>query len=144
MPERAAALEAAYRATTYVVDHPDGEIGIRIGEHHPRLDALLAAHGATEWAYITAWNPGSVKKSFKNNKLQNNRLRAAVRAAGHVCYPGRGRPDGGAWTPEESLLVVGIAEAQAVALGARFGQNAVVTGVAGGPARLRWCAVRAP
>ncbi|MDP2238661.1 MAG: hypothetical protein Q8K18_00690 [Burkholderiales bacterium] len=52
-------IERAYRNTTYLVDHPEGTFGILPGEPCLRLDALLAAHGVSCWAYVTAWNPRS-------------------------------------------------------------------------------------
>jgi hypothetical protein len=132
-------LERAYRATTYVVDHSDGAIALRIGEPCPRLDALLAEKGVSHWAFVTAWNPGSEKISNKNNKLRNVALRAAVTVAGHAVFDGRGVPDRGDWAPEESLLVLGIDAAAATALGRRHGQRAIVSGRAGGCAELHWC-----
>lgn len=132
-------LERAYRDTTYRVDHPDGVIDLRIGEASARLDALLAAHGAGRWAFITAWNPQSYKKSIEINRLSNEALRATVSRAGHAVYPGRGVPDRCDWQPEESLLVLGISLDEALALGRRYGQRAIVAGEAGGCALLHWC-----
>jgi len=43
------------------------------------------------------------------------------------------------WVAEESLLIIGIDETAALALGAQFGQHAIVVGEAGGCAGLRWC-----
>jgi len=40
-------------------------------------------------------------------------------------------------------LILAIEEGAALALGAAFEQNAVVTGDADGVARLRWCVTRA-
>lgn len=133
-------LERAYRNTTYIVDVPDGAMAIRIGERCPRLDALLAKHGTSCWALVTAWNPRSEQLSNKNNELRNKSLCAELRQRGYAALKGRGQADAGDWPPEESLLVLGMVAADAVALGARYGQHAVVTGVAGECAVLRWCA----
>lgn len=132
-------LERAYRNTTYRVDHPEGAIGLRIGEPSARLDALLAAHRATRWAFITAWNPFSEKISNENNQLRNKALLDAVTVAGHVVFAGSGVPDHGDWPPEDSLLVLGISLDTALALGRRHGQHAIVAGEAGGCAVLHWC-----
>lgn len=72
---RHAELERAYRSTTYVVDAPEGAIGIRIGEPCPALDGLLAQLGVTCWAFVTAWNPQSEILFSKINELNNDRLR---------------------------------------------------------------------
>lgn len=132
-------LERAYRATTYIVDDPEATIAIRIGEPCPRLDALLVERGVSDWAFVTAWNPGSVEIPSKNNELRGIALRNAVSEAGHACIGGRGVPDRDDWVPEESLLILGIGAAEAVALGRRYGQRAIVAGRAGGCAELHWC-----
>lgn len=137
---RRRALESSYRSTTYFVDHPEGAFGIRLGEPCARLDALLAAHGEHCWAYVTACNPRSQSLPDADNAARHADLLAQVQAAGHVFYPGRGMPDSGDWKPEESLLILGLDQDAALRLGARFGQNAVVVGSAGGRAELRWCA----
>lgn len=111
-----------------------------MGEPCARLDALLAAHGEHCWAYVTACNPRSQSLPDADNAARHADLLAQVQAAGHVFYPGRGMPDSGDWKPEESLLILGLDQDAALRLGARFGQNAVVVGSAGGRAELRWCA----
>lgn len=136
---RDAALEKAYRATAYVVDLPDGPVSIRIGQRCPRVDAWLSAHALNEWVFITAWNPQSEILDNKINELRNAALGDALRQRACVVFSGRGQPDQGGWTAEESLLALGISEADAVALGAQFGQHAVVTGRRGECAVLRWC-----
>ena len=132
-------IEHAYRNTTYVVDHPDGAFGIRLGDPCPRLDALLAAHGVKGWAYVTAWNPRSEPVPAAVNTARQAELLARVTRAGYPVFSGRGQPVSGDWAPEESLLIIGIDEAAALALGVQFGQHAIVVGEAGGCAALRWC-----
>jgi len=131
-------IENAYRNTTYLVDHPDGAFGIRLGEPCPRLEALLAAYGSTCWAYVTAWNPRSQSVPAAVNAARHAELLAHAMRSGYPVFPGRGVPDSGDWVPEESLLILGMTEAAALALGAQFGQQAVVVGKAGGCAELRW------
>ncbi len=53
--------------------------------------------------------------------------------------PGAGVGTGGDWPPEPSLLILGIREEDALHLARRFGQNAIVAGTLGEPARLVWC-----
>lgn len=43
---------------------------------------------------------------------------------------------------EPALLCAGLSGEEALRIGAAFGQNAVLTGDAGQPARLRWCVRR--
>jgi hypothetical protein len=61
-----------------------------------------------------------------------------VRRRGLAHHPAIGVGDDGSWPAEQSLLVLGIDKAEAVALGRAFEQFAVVVGRRGGPARLAW------
>ena len=131
-------LDAAYRATSYFVDGPDGRFALRVGSASPEADALAAAHGAAAWAYVTACNPGSVPAPDAQNRARQRELEEVVRATTLPCYPGEGRGDDGCWPAEPSLLVLGISEAEARRLARQFGQAAVVCGERGGPARLVW------
>ena len=131
-------LDRAYRNTTYCVDHPAGSFGIRIDKPCARLDALLREQGAATWAFVTACNPRSQPLSDDENAARHVQLLARVHDLGLKAYAGRGRADCGDWV-EESLLILGLDEAAAMALGAAFEQYAVVVGCLGGVVRLRWC-----
>lgn len=132
-------LRAAYEATDYRVDGgARGSFVIRSGARSAELDALLDASAADGWAFITASNPRSVRLGDADNARRMDALRARVRALGLPHFPGAGVAIGGDWPAEPSLLVVGIAEADAVALAREFEQHAIVAGRRGGPARLVW------
>ena len=133
------ALLEAYRCTTYRLAAPGGYIDIRIGRRHPRLDVLLSALSVTEWAFITAWNPGSNLGSTAQNTAAQVELERIVREGGHAFYPGEGIPDLAGWAPERSLWIAGVARAAAVELGRRFGQKAIVVGSSGASAELLLC-----
>ena len=55
---------------------------------------------------------------------------------GFESVEGVGKPSAGVWEPEHSLLVLAISAPEAVALGRRYGQNAIVIGECHGEARL--------
>jgi hypothetical protein len=129
-------LDAAYRATTYTAETPEGPLALRVGERNATLDRLLAARGVASWAYVTAHNPGSQPAPASENEARMGDLRAEVAQKGYGFHEGTGV--GEAWSPEPSLLILGMTEAEAAALGRRFGQLAVVVGDRGGPARLLW------
>ena len=132
-------LAADYRATRYhVCDSPLGPFLIRCGERSPEVAALLTDEPVGQWAFVTAENPGSVRLDRRANAERMRQLRAAVEALGFRHYPGRGEGIGGDWPAEESLLIVGVPEAEAVALGRQFGQLAILTGSRHEPARLVW------
>jgi hypothetical protein len=132
-------LEAAYRNTTFCVDYPARDFGIRIGELCTLLDALLHEHSVTVWAYVTACNPRSQKLPDDVNTMRQAELLARVQRLGYPVFPGRGIPDQAGWQPEESLLILGMPEPHALQLGITFGQYAIVAGTVGGPAKLCWC-----
>ncbi len=140
MTGRPATLDDHYRATTYRVFVPDEQpIDIRIGEASAKLDALLAKHGVEAWAYVTAWNPASRQLEAQANRARQAALSDVVRERGWVHFEGEGIPANSTWQPEASVLVLGIARSDAVALGARFGQRAIVAGERGGAAVLVYC-----
>ncbi len=131
-------LDAAYRATSYVVLAPAGSFTIRIDQKSPPLDDLLEQHGTRCWAFVTACNPASRPLTGEENQSRQDVLEHTVREAGYRYVLGSGCDDGGHWPAEPSLLILGIALEDAAALGRRFGQNAIVLGESGGPARLLW------
>ena len=132
-------LEQHYRNTSYLAVLNNEIIKLRIGEHNAALDRLLADGGKTEWAYITAENAHSKKTSDALNAVRNEALEADIAALGLSCYPGMGQGDRGQWPPEKSLLVPGLSREDALALGRKYEQNAVVVGKAGSAPELAWC-----
>jgi hypothetical protein len=134
-----ATLEDLYKATRFRIESADGHTDIRIGERHSRIDALLSHHNATEWAYITAWNPGSRPMSADENVLAQGKLLQLVRDRGFAFYEGDGIPDNEGWTPERSVWIAGINRREAIELGRQFGQNAIVVGSLSGVAELVNC-----
>lgn len=134
-------LDAAYRATAYVVEIPDGSsVTIRCGARSEGLDRHLDDLGMMDWAFITACNPRSTRLGEAENAIRMARLDAMLRDRGLAWLAGSGRGDAGDWPPEPSRLVLGIAEADAIALGRLFEQNAIVAGSRGHAARLVWLA----
>jgi len=133
-----APLPKSYRSTAYRVTGVAPAIDIRVGEPCPALDRLLAEYGVKNWAFITAWNPMSRLLPADENHRRASRL-AVELADSYRVIAGCGVGDAGDWVPEESLLVLGIAEADAVASARRFGQRAIVAGERGGLPRLVGC-----
>jgi hypothetical protein len=132
-------LAAAYEATNFwVEDAPDGHFCLRCGERSPDLDRLLAAHQLSEWAYVTACNPGSEPLSDGENARRTHELGEWLRGLRLVIFHGKGVGTRGDWPAEPSLLVLGLGEAKAREVGAAFGQKAIVVGRLGEPARLAW------
>jgi len=118
-------LIAAYEKALYVV-FGKPELVLRIGRHNPDLDELLEAEGAATAAYITAANPRGEARTAWQNEIANAALVELQTKAGHPCYEGEGRDPEKRWTPERSVLVIGISRPDAEAVGRAFEQNAIV------------------
>ena len=132
------ALLQAYLSTTFAAFAPEGEIRIRVGENNPRLEALLSHHGVFTWAFITAFNPGSVPLDRDENELRQRRMENDLLNRGYAFLSGEGQADAGGWPPEPSVLILGIAREDAVRLGQEYGQIAIVVGEAMGLPQLLW------
>lgn len=116
-----------YLRTTYVA----GALRIRIGQPVALLEP---------WAFVSAWNPGSLQLPSEENARRARALEEEVGRSWRF-ERGAGVPDDPQdWAAEESLLIHGISRDEAVALGRRYGQNAIVAGAGGGPAELIFCA----
>ncbi|HXJ08789.1 MAG TPA: DUF3293 domain-containing protein, partial [Burkholderiales bacterium] len=94
-------------------------------EPNATLDRLLESHGARSAAFLTASNPGSEPRSEAENQAANRKLLESQRLLSRTCLEGEGRAPDRGWA-ERSFLVLGIALAEAEALGRSFGQNAIV------------------
>jgi hypothetical protein len=112
---------------------------LRVGESNSALDGFLARLGVSEWAFVTAANPGSQLLPTEENALRHRRLREALEVQGYWFFPAVAIGDRGNWPPEQGFLIVGMAERDAVAMGRELGQNAIVYGCRGGLPRLGWC-----
>jgi hypothetical protein len=133
-------LDDHYRNTTYLVHlPPQGSIPVRIGEINDLLDRLLTHLGVREWAFITAWNPGSFILPPLENARNNSDLLERLTKMGYIALPGVGVGDEGDWTPEESFFIPGIARDEAIYLGRFYRQRAIVVGRVGEGAELVWC-----
>jgi hypothetical protein len=132
------ALDAAYRATDYRVEGgPNGPFVVRVGEMSVDLEQLLLDEVEFDWAYLTACNPGSVRLTDDENARRTQELRDLLRCRWQYVYEGLSVGRDGTWR-EPSFLVLGMNEDEAVQIGRRFGQNAVVVGRMAEPARLVW------
>lgn len=118
-------LLRAYRDTDYRVD-VDAGFSIRIGTRCAALDVILSAHGMSEAAFLTAWNPYSKATSEIDNAAAQAHLAAHLTAAGYEFLQGEGVGQGGDWPPEPSLLILGISRQAATEISKSYGQNAYV------------------
>ena len=136
-------LETAYRATTYRVYLPGGHCDLRPGVASETLRCWLATAGASCFAILTACNPGSVPQDEKENAGRQSQLECELLDSGYETYAGENVADDAAWPVEESCFVPGIPVAEAMTLGEKYGQNAVVCGGVDGVPELVWLALAA-
>lgn len=119
-------LDSAYRETDFIVRvDVTAPLHIRVGQQHPRLDALLENHDERTWCYITADNPGSKCLAAHENEERYERLNESVNRSGYRYFSGEG-VGAGDWPPEKSLLVIGVSLESSLRLGKEFGQRAIV------------------
>jgi hypothetical protein len=132
-------LERAFRAAEYWVEPPGAEpLCLEIDQRSEALDALLAGAGARRWAIVTAWNPPGREPDDDANEVAQHALEQVIRSAGLTAWPGHNQaPDG--THREPTFVILELPADEAVSLGVRFGQAAVVAGELGGPARLLGC-----
>lgn len=136
-------LETAYQATTYRVYLPDGRCDLRPGVASETLRCWLEAAGETCFAVLTACNPASLPLDGSENASRQSQLECELLDSGFETYVGENVADDAAWPVEESCFVPGIAVAEAMVLGERYGQNAVLCGGADGVPKLVWLATAA-
>lgn len=129
------ALLADYRASTYLVCM-DRLQWSAIVLDQPLAPVLQRQVGARSWAFITAWNPGSVHRDEDENADAQRRLLAALErlAPRPMILPAVGV--GASCWYEPSLFVAGADFAAFDALGREHGQNAYLRGDGAGPATL--------
>jgi hypothetical protein len=113
------------------------KISIGVDDRNPDLDRVLGRYGARCWCFITAWNPESrLRPGWRNRGSQRILLQQLTRS-GLVFLQGYGVGEN--WPREPSFLVMDIMIRDAIKLGSRFRQNAMLFGEVGGAARLVWC-----
>lgn len=119
-------LLAAYLRTEYRVAEPPGFI-LKTGAPLSEETLLwLAAADCHSWAFLTAWNPGSQLLPESTNRIRNRQLSAELERSGWKFFPGLGMGPDGDWAPEESFWILHITAGEAVKLGRKYAQNALL------------------
>ena len=127
-------LVEAYKETDFNIYEP--RITINVGKVNQELDQLLKTHNCIDWAYITAWNPYSELTDHSINEENNNRLRNDLNK--YKLYEGEGVGSDKSWEPEKSFLILGIPLDEAILIGKKYRQNAIVVGKLNEPPQLIW------
>lgn len=117
-------LLEAYKNTKYKVFQHD--IVIEIDKLNYKLKELLNKYNSTEWAFITAFNPYSKVLTQDENIERHNELKVLTNS--YIIFEGHGVGEDPTWEPELSLLIIGITKEDAIFIGNKFEQNAIVIG----------------
>lgn len=115
----------AYRQTKYVV-FADPPFTLRVGKASRELGFVYASERTNCAALITAWNWGGKRIGRRMNDLRQRQLASDVRERGFWSLLGEGLSTSDHWENEQSLLILGVSETEARALGTKYGQNAIV------------------
>ena len=125
-------FKEAYEGTKFMVFNP--ALVIEVNKKCHELNGLLKKHNAKEWAYITAWNPFSKVLPDIENSQRHQQLVELVKE--YPCFEGEGVGADAVWKPEKSLLMLGITKEEAIEIGTKLEQNAIVYGRINEPVEL--------
>ena len=127
-----------YEQTRFCVfDEPRPEFCFTVGSKNSRAGPPSRTTRVDRWAFITAWNPGSVELPPKRTIVVRRSSDRALPTTSSIAGEGVGHD--ATWSPEPSLMILGIPRKEAIRLGRNFGQLAIVAGHKGFPARLLPC-----
>jgi hypothetical protein len=119
----------AFKDTNYIVNIAHNEaITINVGKVHKNLDTAIKP--LKTWAFITAYNPLPKVLSDLENTIRNNSLKQDIESLGLQLYTGYGIAKDKSWK-EESFFITGIDKENAIKLGVKYGQLAIVIGKVG-------------
>ena len=128
---------SAYLATLFRFDAEGRAITLRIGHQSTETLELFSTLRCDCAAFVTAFNPRGTAQPSDHNLAANRRLLAKLEPLAKRVFSGAGYDPDGHWEPEISYMAFGLDRARATALGAEFGQDAVVwLGSDGVPALL--------
>jgi hypothetical protein len=132
-------LDAAYRATSYLL-HLRGEtIRLRVDHPSPEFISFLEHVECEQWAFISAVNPGSELLTEAANAGRHRRFLATVSAQKLIYFAGDAVPDTANWPIEPGLLLLHIDLEKALALAREFGQSAFLAGQGNDAPGLHYC-----
>ena len=114
----------AYLSTNFHV-YAEEEFMLNVGHFSKPLSELHKSHACDTSAVITAWNPLGVAQSDEANKKQNDTLKKIAQER-YTVIDAAGVDPKGEWPPEASFIILGISRYDAMELGQRFQQNAII------------------
>jgi hypothetical protein len=119
-------LIKSYKQTLYEAWDHAHTFTLTIGAVNQSCAQLLQSRGYTMAAFLTAENPLSQIKSEQENQEQMGKMLEDVQQLGLEYLEGHGKDPSGQWTPEKSILILGIPQHQAELLADKYQQHAYV------------------
>jgi hypothetical protein len=117
-------LIEAYQNTKYKIF--ELALTIEIGKFNQEIDVLLQKNNSNEWSFITAYNPYSKVVSDEENNIRHDELKELTKS--YKTFEGHGVGEDPTWEPEISLFIIGISKKDAIIIGNKYEQNAIVYG----------------
>lgn len=115
----------AYKVACFRVLTEVGFI-LRLGEINQRLVSLFTKDQVESAAFITAYNPFSQPSTESENAAAQAEMEAEIKSLNLSFYHGKGEDPTGHWAPEATALIMGIRLEQALMLGVKYQQNAIL------------------
>src|SRR3546814_20704955 len=106
----------AFQAALYLVFAPAGTITLRIGQHNPALQGLMATQGCLSTAILTAYNPGARQAGIAAHRRAPRALLQAAYALGLPCFYGRNLAGAGTGPTEHTVAILAASLQQGGAL----------------------------
>ncbi|MEK7434290.1 MAG: DUF3293 domain-containing protein [Cyanobacteriota bacterium] len=122
-----------YYKTDYIIFKP--KIIINIDKKTPKVDKILKKVEKNSWAYITAYNPMSILKTEEENLIAQKNLIKEIEKE-FIFFEGEGKGENSEWKPEKSILIIGISKENAIEIGNKYNQKAIVFGYLNQKAKL--------
>ena len=119
-------LVREYRKTLYCSNVKGIDIKLEVGKVNKELSNILKDKNLTTAAFLTAYNPYSEIKSVSENEKSQIDLEEDIKNLGPEFYDGDGHDPDGIWSPEKSILILGISQQQAEILSDKYRQNAFI------------------
>jgi uncharacterized protein DUF3293 len=132
-PDDITALADAFSRAHYMVPELGDAARMHVGALASAIEARIAA---TDYGFITAWNPDSASAARIDNDCADGELGAEIDRLGCRRLRAHAQDDQGAHR-EEGWLVLDLPLQEMDRLARRFGQDGVLTWRAGQPVRLR-------
>lgn len=120
-----ASLIEAYTSANYTVLAAKRFV-LNIGHKSDGLEDLYRRLRVQTSVFITAFNPYSKSLSFDENTKRNEALKNELDEIAWAVVKGYGQDPEGLWEKEESFLAFGITKEDAIKLGNKYEQNAIL------------------